>query len=119
MASVFPPPPTYAEPTIVDPQTGKAQFNPIWLKWFLDFAQILSAVGGANGSVNHNSLAGLQGGITNQFYHLKQADFTAVETLIAIVGINAVITTPSLTIGGVQGSMTFTSGILTARTQAT
>lgn len=35
------------------------------------------------------------------------------------VGINAIITTAKLTVGGVNGSMTFTSGLLTAQVQAT
>lgn len=35
------------------------------------------------------------------------------------LGISVVITTAKLTGGGVNGSMTFTNGILTAQTQAT
>jgi hypothetical protein len=35
------------------------------------------------------------------------------------VGISATITTAKLTGGGVNGSMTFVNGILTAQTQAT
>jgi len=44
--STFNPPPTYANPVITDETTGKAQFNPIWLKWFLDVANFVSANGG-------------------------------------------------------------------------
>lgn len=117
--TIFPPPPTYAEPTIVDPRSGKAQFNPIWLKWFLDFAQVLSATGAASGNVNHNSLAGIQGGQLGQYFHFNQAGFTAIESLIGISGISATITTAKLTVGGANGSMTFVSGLLTAQTPAT
>lgn len=70
----FPVPPTYAEPTIVDPNSGKAQFNPIWLKWFLDVAQFLSGVGlTITQQIDHNALGDLQGGALGQFYHLTAA----------------------------------------------
>ena len=67
----FPVPPTYAEPTIVDPNSGKAQFNPIWLRWFLDVAQFLSGVGlTLTKQINHDSLGGLQGGAPADYFHL-------------------------------------------------
>lgn len=70
----FPVPPTYAEPTIVDPNTGKAQFNPIWLKWFLDVAQFLSGVGlTVTQQIDHNGLGDLQGGAPHQYFHLTAA----------------------------------------------
>lgn len=37
------PPPTFADVSITNPASGKPAFNPIWLKWFYDVAQILSA----------------------------------------------------------------------------
>lgn len=43
--SVAQPPPTYALPVIVDERTGKAIFNPIWLRWFIDLAATTSASG--------------------------------------------------------------------------
>lgn len=46
MATSFEPPPTYAEPVITDEKTKKAVFNPIWLKWFIDVANFISANGG-------------------------------------------------------------------------
>jgi len=67
------PPPTYALPVLVEEATGKAIFNPIWLKWFLDLAAILDSIGGT--SPQHNSMGGLQGGTTNQYYHLTQARY--------------------------------------------
>jgi hypothetical protein len=36
-----------------------------------------------------------------------------------LAGLSATITTAALTVGGTQGSMTFTNGLLTAQTQAT
>lgn len=41
MTQIFPVPPTFASPVIVNPQTGQNQFNPIWLQWFLVLAQFL------------------------------------------------------------------------------
>ncbi len=71
MATNFPVPPTYADPITQDETTKKAVFNPIWLQWFLDVAQVFSSLNvGAGGTVNHNSLGGLQGGTTNEYYHL-------------------------------------------------
>ena len=69
----FPVPPTYAEPTIVDPN-GKSQFNPIWLRWFLDVAQFLSGVGlTLTRQIDHDLLGNLQGGTSGNYYHLTQA----------------------------------------------
>jgi len=48
--NVFQPPPTWALPVILDEVSGKAAFNPIWLRWFLDLSQNLGS-GGA-GSVS-------------------------------------------------------------------
>lgn len=48
--NVFQPPPTWALPVILDEVSGKAAFNPIWLRWFLDLSQNLGQ-GGA-GSVS-------------------------------------------------------------------
>lgn len=75
--AVLGPVPTYANPTIVDQKTGEFTFNPIWLKWFIDLAKVLNAAGGISG-LEHNLLAGLQGGAANQYYHLSQTDFNAI-----------------------------------------
>lgn len=71
--STFQPPPTWALPVLVDEQTKVSQFNPIWLKWFVDLAQVLSSFGGGSGSADHNLLSGLQGGASSQYYHLNSA----------------------------------------------
>lgn len=79
--STFQPPPTWALPVLVDERTKEGQFNPIWLKWFVDLAQVLSSFGGGSGSADHNMLSNLQGGTTNQFYHLSQAQHAALIAL--------------------------------------
>jgi len=48
----FQPPPTYADPVLVDPITGKSAFNPIWLKWFVDISRGLGPGGAGSGTVN-------------------------------------------------------------------
>jgi hypothetical protein len=77
MATVSPPP-TYAEVTVTDEVTKKSKFNPLWLKWFLDLAQFLSASGAVSGTVAHNSTSGLQGGTAGQYYHLTLQQETNV-----------------------------------------
>jgi hypothetical protein len=71
MAGQFPAPPTYAEVVIYDETSKKAQFNPIWLKFFLDIVAVLNNSGGT--TTQHNALGGLQGGTSNQYYHLTLA----------------------------------------------
>lgn len=81
MATVAPPP-TYADVVIIDERTKKGQFNPIWLNWFLQVAQSLSALGaGGGGTPQHNSLAGLQGGSPAERYHLTGAQEVLVASL--------------------------------------
>jgi hypothetical protein len=57
MTTRFQPPPTYALPVIADETTGRAVFNPIWLKWFIDLSAGLTTIGAGSGSVT--SVAGL------------------------------------------------------------
>lgn len=117
MATDFQPAPTWAEVILKDkdPATGvdRAVFNPVWLKWFVDLTALLTTSGGSI-VTSHNVLSGLQGGSTNEYYHVTQAEFNAIAA-----GINATITTAKLTAGGANGSITFTKGILTAQTPAT
>jgi hypothetical protein len=70
------PPPTFADPVIVDERTKKGRFNPIWLKWFVDLAQTLNDSGGT--TIDHNSLGGLQGGTSSQYYHLTSAQHGSI-----------------------------------------
>lgn len=74
--SAFQPPPTYALPVLVDEKTGRAQFNPIWLKWFVDLGGALTALGAGSGNADHNMLANLQGGSANEYFHLTAADYS-------------------------------------------
>jgi len=65
------PAPTYADPVEVDPRTGKPQFAPIWLKWFLDLAATLE--GSGEEGVDHELLTNLLGGAANNHWHLTKA----------------------------------------------
>lgn len=81
----FQPPPTYAEVVVIDDKSKKVRFNPIWLKWFVDLASFIDTSGGPTGVV-HNDTGGLQGGTTNQFYHLTSAQ-QALAVLILVTGL--------------------------------
>lgn len=109
--TVFPPPPTYAEPTIVDNRTGKAQFNPIWLKWFLDVASILSqlAVGANAKNIDHEQLADLLGGDGGGHYHLTR---TALTNLL----LNPMMNDGDMIVGGTVGGVAGTPVNLPAGT---
>ena len=72
MAIDFQPPPTYDMPIQEDEQ-GRAVFSPIWLNWFLSLAQVLNSFSGGGGTAEHNMLSGLQGGTTDEYYHLTEA----------------------------------------------
>lgn len=65
----------------------------------------------------HNNLQSIQGGTAGEYYHLTLAQHTQVAALPT--GISATITTAKITAGGVNGSMTFVNGLLTAQTPAT
>lgn len=90
----FQPPPTWSEVIVVDENTGKASFSPVWLKWFIDLVDVINASGGGGGAVSHNSTSGLQGGTANQYYHLTAAEQAAVSAFLASA------TTALLTLAG-------------------
>lgn len=69
----FQPVPTYADVAEVDPKTGKSAFNPVWLSWFVELSN-----GNIATVVQHNSLQGLQGGTSSQYYHLTQAQYNSI-----------------------------------------
>ena len=50
--AVLQPPPTFTLPIVVDEETGKASFSPVWLRWFLDFAQVINDAGGTTLSIS-------------------------------------------------------------------
>lgn len=86
------PAPTYDMPVRFDPIGAEAQalaerlrtsFSPIWLDWFLQIQALLTAVGAGGGSgIDHNLLSNLQGGTTDQYYHMTAAEH-AVLTDVA------------------------------------
>jgi hypothetical protein len=82
MSTNFPPPPTYADVVVINKSTGQSSFNPVWLKWFLDLTTVMSqSGGGGGGGITHNSLSGLQGGTTNEYYHLTDALFLMIQAI--------------------------------------
>lgn len=91
MAGNFPSPPTFANPVTVNEATGESGFNPIWLRWFLDFAQLLQQA--ATGELaEHNNLLLRQGGTPTESFHLTTAEHTTLVTI-------ATATTDSTLIG--------------------
>lgn len=62
----------------------------------------------------HNQSTDLQGGTTNEYYHLTSAEDSALAS-----GITATITLAKITALGSNGSLTFTNGILTSKTDPT
>lgn len=71
--ATIPPPPTFKPPIGENEATGKPYFEPAWLQWFLDIAQILSNAGGSAG-ISHEALGDLYGGLTENHWHLTQAE---------------------------------------------
>jgi hypothetical protein len=63
---------------------------------------------------NHNDLQTLQGGTTNEFYHLTAAEDTALAA-----GYTGSVTLAKITPGGTNGSLTVSHGIITAYTAPT
>jgi len=73
MASNIQPPPTWAPVSNPD-----GSFNPVWLQWFLQLAAIINQNAGGTTGIQHNSLQGLQGGSSGQFYHLDNAGYNSI-----------------------------------------
>lgn len=96
--TIFQPPPTYADPVLVDEKTGKGQFNPIWLKWFLDITQYINSNGGSTSTIQHNSLGGLQGGnsATSEFYHLTSVSYSYLVNGVTGSGPIVLQTSPTI-----------------------
>lgn len=106
--STFQPPPTWANPVIVDEVTQEATFNPIWLKWFVDLVGVLNSLGGGGSAIQHSALAGLQGGAANQYYHLTAAAEAALTAGFTGTGALVRESSPTL-ITPVLGAATGTS----------
>lgn len=75
----FQPAPTWAEVVLVDEQTGKFSFNPIWLNWFLALVELINDSGGGGGTFLHNSLGSIQGGSATERYHLGATNATVLS----------------------------------------
>lgn len=73
----FPAPPTFAEPVITDERTGKGNFNPIWLNWFLQVVKLLEDASSGT-IIEHNNLLLIQGGTPGEYYHLTAAQHTTL-----------------------------------------
>lgn len=106
----FPIPPTFAEPIEQNQTTGRPTFSPIWLRWFLDVAQYFASIGLGGTGVSHNSLSGLQGGASSEYYHLTNADYSAFSGTRVTKGVE---TTDYVVIDSA------TSGLVLRDTQAT
>ena len=76
--SNVPVPPTFADPIVKDERTGHGYFNPIWIKWFLDFAQILQTL---PNTTNHEGLSGLLGGAAGEHYHFTNAEHSTLAAI--------------------------------------
>ena len=75
------------------------KFNP--LTGNLD---LVNASGGGGGGGSHNSLTGLQGGTTGQYYHLTSAQATSVANLGSISSSDITVST-STPSGGSDGDI--------------
>lgn len=108
--TVFNPPPTYADPVVVNTATGKSQFNPIWLKWFLDITAFISANGGGTSSpVDHESLSGLLGGTIGEHYHFNATQYAGLNVSFTGTG-NLVKDTNPIFSAGVTVTGTVSAG---------
>lgn len=73
MSNQIAPPPTWA------PVTEKnGTFSPVWLSWFLSVTATINQTGSSG--INHDSLLGLQGGTSGQYYHLDSPTYTSITT---------------------------------------
>lgn len=90
------PAPTYADPILIDEVTEKPRFNPIWLKWFLDLAEILNAAGGTT----IGSVTSVAESFTGGLISVGGSPITTSGTL-------------ALTVAGTSGGVPYFSGATT------
>lgn len=115
--STFQPPPTWANPVLVDETSNQGSFNPIWLKWFVDLVGVLNSLGAGGTSIDHNTLLNLEGG-GGTYYHLTLTQHTALTAGFTGTGNLVRQTTPTL-VTPVLGAATGTSVIVTSTLQST
>lgn len=97
--SNFQPPPTWANPVIVDETTGKSIFNPIWLKWFIDLGANLTAAGAGSGNtsgykpvetdhfakwLDTTAVSLGDGGVIGSAAHAEVEDFLAAGVAVSV-----------------------------------
>lgn len=95
--------------TLPPAPSGDKDFTSSWNSWLVEVKRKL-----ANTNQTHNALASIQGGIPNQYYHITSAQASALSS-----GFSGTIVTAKLTLGGSNGSMTFSNGILISQIEAT
>lgn len=102
-----------------------------WLEWFRQLRAYITQNGSVPWSIidfagsnitsianrAHNSLQSLQGGTPGQYYHLTAAEQAVISAIPS--GITGTIPLAKLTTTGSNGSLTFTSGILTSKLDPT
>lgn len=84
--------------SIIDPRTGLISRE--WYRYLFNQFTILQNSG------THNELAGLQGGTTNQYYHLTSAEYVGSGTGVFARVDSPTFTTPNL---GVPSALTLTN----------
>ena len=107
----FPPTPS------VEMVNEKRRCTPAWQKWFIDLVALIQAIKTAGIGVVEPANKVLAGPTTGAdalptFRLLVTADMPGLAGTITI-------TTAKLTAGGVNGTMTFVNGVLTAHVDAT
>lgn len=69
-------------PQIEPPPNIKIRDNPsedsVWRRW-------LTTLSKSYGSLSHNELSGLQGGTTDEYYHLTATEYADLGTVLKIV----------------------------------
>ncbi len=75
MTSIFTPAPIQILPIIADKVTGREFIHPLWIKWYNDVYIALAGITPGT-PLAHNSLAGLQGGASGDYYHVTAAELS-------------------------------------------
>lgn len=97
-------------------ETGSIIGSVVYLKSAVTFAAVLSAFSQAYASsaaTSHNALSGLQGGTTNEYYHLTSAQYTGTGTGNFVRATSPTIATPSVTglVDAADDSAAATAGV--------
>ena len=82
----FQPPPTYAEVVLVDEKTGRATFNPIWLRWFLDLVRDVGPGGAGSGTVTNIAVSGGTTGLTTSGGPITTSGTITLDGILIEIG---------------------------------